>query len=220
VVISSCYCFDGTHARFWVTCGRTVRTRILKYTQYPRPSTLLTMSQASEAPLQPAAETSNTVEPSTSLSVDDSPRQHRKEQPSYNFASKSGQWPSQHARYLSPSPAPSGRLPSEPRASFNPPEGRSFPSPRQSFVHKFWARNKGAVLVALSQFFGSLMNLSARLLEFEGEGMHPLQVLLMRQAMTSACCLAYMWWSSTPDAFFGSGSGDFQHCRAIDFVVC
>lgn len=43
----------------------------------------------------------------------------------------------------------------------------------------FWARNKGLVLVVISQAFGALMSLSTRLLETEGShgsSMHPFQV--------------------------------------------
>ena len=40
----------------------------------------------------------------------------------------------------------------------------------------FWASNRGLVLVMLSQFFGAIMNATARLLETNGEGMDPLQV--------------------------------------------
>lgn len=47
------------------------------------------------------------------------------------------------------------------------------------------------------------MNLSARLLELEGNGMHPIQVLLMRQSMTAMGCTAYMWYMKTPDFPFG-----------------
>ncbi|KAJ4254868.1 hypothetical protein NW762_009666 [Fusarium torreyae] len=68
---------------------------------------------------------------------------------------------------------------------------------------RFWARNKPAAYVALSQFFGALMNLSARLLELEGDGMHPVQALLMRHSITAVLCTAYMWWSKTPDFPFG-----------------
>ena len=39
-----------------------------------------------------------------------------------------------------------------------------------------WARNKGMVLVLLSQFFGGLMSVATRLLETSGSGMHPFQV--------------------------------------------
>lgn len=42
-----------------------------------------------------------------------------------------------------------------------------------------WARNKGLVLVILSQLFGTMMNVTTRLLEMDGNhgpGMHPFQV--------------------------------------------
>ncbi|KAF5018262.1 hypothetical protein F66182_9765 [Fusarium sp. NRRL 66182] len=68
---------------------------------------------------------------------------------------------------------------------------------------RFWTKNKPAAYVALSQFFGALMNLSARLLELEGGGMHPVQALLLRHSVTALFCSAYMWWSKTPDFPFG-----------------
>jgi drug/metabolite transporter (DMT)-like permease len=60
------------------------------------------------------------------------------------------------------------------------------------------------MLVALSQLFGATMNLSARLLELEGEGMHPVQMLLIRQGVTSICCLAYMRWMNIANFPFGN----------------
>ncbi|KAH6891163.1 hypothetical protein B0T10DRAFT_484584 [Thelonectria olida] len=74
---------------------------------------------------------------------------------------------------------------------------------------RFWIRNRPALLVALSQFFGSLMNLNARLVELEGNGMHPVQILLIRQSMTSLCCTAYMWWMATPE--FPLGRREIRH---------
>ncbi|RKL35522.1 hypothetical protein BFJ72_g8752 [Fusarium proliferatum] len=68
---------------------------------------------------------------------------------------------------------------------------------------QFWLKNKPAAYVALSQFFGALMNLSARLVELEGDGMHPVQALLMRHSITALFCSAYMWWNKTPDFPFG-----------------
>lgn len=68
---------------------------------------------------------------------------------------------------------------------------------------QFWIKNKPAAYVALSQFFGALMNLSARLVELEGDGMHPVQALLMRHSITALCCTTYMWWNKTPDFPFG-----------------
>lgn len=109
-------------------------------------------------------------------------------------------------RHLSPSPSPSGRLSPIPEGSYNHANGQQPAEEvpvRQTALQKFWAKNKGAVLVAVSQGFGALMNLSARLLETEGEGMHPVQVLLLRQAITSICCFIYMWWMGTPGAPFG-----------------
>lgn len=40
----------------------------------------------------------------------------------------------------------------------------------------FWMRNKGMVMVLLSQLFGALMSVTTRLLETSGSGMHPFQV--------------------------------------------
>jgi drug/metabolite transporter (DMT)-like permease len=68
---------------------------------------------------------------------------------------------------------------------------------------QFWIKNKPAAYVALSQLFGALMNLSARLVELEGDGMHPVQALLMRHSITALCCSTYMWWNKTPDFPFG-----------------
>ncbi|KAM0358234.1 hypothetical protein HYE67_003427 [Fusarium culmorum] len=73
----------------------------------------------------------------------------------------------------------------------------------QSKWKQFWIKNKPAAYVALSQFFAALMNLSARLVELEGDGMHPVQALLMRHSITVLCCSAYMWWNKTPDFPFG-----------------
>ncbi|KAG5971007.1 hypothetical protein E4U55_001347 [Claviceps digitariae] len=70
--------------------------------------------------------------------------------------------------------------------------------PESSPLCRFWQANKPAVLVALSQLFGALMNLAARFLELEGDGMHPIQMLLLRQGVTSVCCVLYMWWMKTP----------------------
>ncbi|KAF7550818.1 hypothetical protein G7046_g7905 [Stylonectria norvegica] len=98
-----------------------------------------------------------------------------------------------------PSPCPSPLLRSSLPVQFQ--DAQIDPStPRWK---KFWLRNRPAILVALSQFFGALMNLSARLVELEGDGMHPVQVLLMRQFMTSVCCIIYMWLMKTPDFPFG-----------------
>ncbi|XP_044724601.1 eamA-like transporter family domain-containing protein [Hirsutella rhossiliensis] len=112
----------------------------------------------------------------------------------------------QHATPVreSPSPSPSrapgaGERPSSPH-------GCSSPAWRRiSRCTRFWALNRPALLVALSQLFGACMNLCARLLELEGEGMHPVQVLFVRQGLTAVCCLLYMRWGCVPDNPFGRG---------------
>jgi hypothetical protein len=46
-------------------------------------------------------------------------------------------------------------------------------------VNAFWVRNKGLALVLLAQVFGTLMNVTTRILELEGnngKGLHPFQV--------------------------------------------
>lgn len=46
-------------------------------------------------------------------------------------------------------------------------------------INKFWSKNKGLTQVFVSQFFGTLMNVTTRVLEREGNegrGLHPFQV--------------------------------------------
>jgi hypothetical protein len=52
--------------------------------------------------------------------------------------------------------------------------------------------------VTISQFFGALMNVTTRLLELEGEGMHPFQVLFARMGITMVLCCSYMWYTKVP----------------------
>ena len=43
------------------------------------------------------------------------------------------------------------------------------------------------------------MNVSTRLLELEGEGMHPFQILFARMGLTLIFCCAWMYWKRVPD---------------------
>ncbi|KXH56807.1 integral membrane protein DUF6 [Colletotrichum salicis] len=104
-------------------------------------------------------------------------------------------------RRFSTSPFQNGRASPLPGAEYPPPILQS--SRKTTKMATFWQTNKGVVLVALSQLFGALMNLTARLLELEGEGMHPLQVLFARQSVTMVCCCLYMYYMKTPDFPFG-----------------
>lgn len=64
---------------------------------------------------------------------------------------------------------------------------------------RFWRRNRGVILVAVAQFFGALMNLSARLLELDGEGMNPLQILFARMSLTTLFSCIYAYKTHVPD---------------------
>ncbi|KAF2809276.1 uncharacterized protein BDZ99DRAFT_463134 [Mytilinidion resinicola] len=62
----------------------------------------------------------------------------------------------------------------------------------------FWTRNKGMALVMISQVFGTLMNVTTRLLEIEGnhgKGMHPFQILFARMSITVVLASGYMWYT-------------------------
>jgi len=71
-------------------------------------------------------------------------------------------------------------------------------------MQEFWQRNYGLFLVALSQMFGALMNVTTRFLELEGDGMHPFQVLFARMSVTFMFCCLYMWWKNVPNFPLGS----------------
>lgn len=88
-------------------------------------------------------------------------------------------------------------------------------SPPQTWRDKawdFWDKNQGLFLVTFSQLFGALMNVTTRLLELEGEGMHPFQILFARQGLTAIFCTAWMWYRKVPDFPLGK--------RAIRGLLC
>lgn len=59
-------------------------------------------------------------------------------------------------------------------------------------------------MVTFAQLFGALMNVTARLLELEGDGMKPFQLLFVRQGLTAILCTAWMWWQKVPDFPLGA----------------
>jgi len=63
----------------------------------------------------------------------------------------------------------------------------------------FWHDNQGLFLVTFAQLFGALMNVATRLLELEGDGMHPFQILFARQGLTTIFCTVWMWRAKVPD---------------------
>lgn len=92
-------------------------------------------------------------------------------------------------------------------------EGRSndesiVPSPKgfRGKSHQFWIRNKGLAFMLMGQVFGTLMNVTTRLLEVEGnkgKGLHPFQILFARMGITFILASTYMWYRQTPHFPFG-----------------
>lgn len=92
---------------------------------------------------------------------------------------------SSYGRARSVSPYPGAQHPGQPKTWRNA-------------WKRFWEQNQGLFLVASSQLFGALMNVTTRLLELEGEGMHPFQILFARQGLTVIFCTAWMWRMQVP----------------------
>lgn len=130
-------------------------------------------------------------------------------------------------RYLSPNPSksvPGQRLDSDIRSlrrlsistipSINRSRGPSpYPTGHSALgerriwrtrLQTFWNRNEGPVLVAVSQLFAALMNVTTRVLELEGEGMNPFQLLFARMALTTVLCCIWMCWAKVPDFPLGA----------------
>ena len=61
-----------------------------------------------------------------------------------------------------------------------------------SSVRKTWDNYKGPLLVVIAQLFGAMMNTTARIIENEGQGMKPLQILNARMAITVVLSMVYM----------------------------
>ncbi|RYN29528.1 hypothetical protein AA0117_g5600 [Alternaria alternata] len=83
------------------------------------------------------------------------------------------------------------------------------PAPPRTFkgrIQASWTSNKGLALVLLAQLFGTLMNVTTRILEMEGNkgnGYHPFQILFARMSITVACSSFYMWYKKTEHFPFG-----------------
>ena len=101
-----------------------------------------------------------------------------------------------------------------PQPSRNPRNGDIHGSPRpktykpgwRGRLEAFWVRNKGLAYMLAAQVFGTLMNVTTRLLEIEGnkgKGLHPVQILFARMIITVVLASAYMWYKKTPYFPFG-----------------
>ncbi|KAK0336337.1 hypothetical protein LTS02_001989 [Friedmanniomyces endolithicus] len=69
-------------------------------------------------------------------------------------------------------------------------------------LRAFYIHNLGLGYMLIAQVFGTMMNVTTRLLEVEGNkgrGMHPFQILFARMGITLVLASGYMWWKRTPD---------------------
>nr|OQO18785.1 hypothetical protein B0A51_13757 [Rachicladosporium sp. CCFEE 5018] len=99
--------------------------------------------------------------------------------------------------------------PSRSRTSHNPP--KRYTNARierwRYALAAFWLRNKGLAYMLLAQVFGTMMNVTTRLLEIEGnhgKGLHPVQILFARMGITVVLASTYMWYTKTPNFPFGA----------------
>ncbi|KAL5115049.1 hypothetical protein ACEQ8H_007091 [Pleosporales sp. CAS-2024a] len=82
------------------------------------------------------------------------------------------------------------------------------PAPRtlRARLQVSWIKNKGLALVLIAQLFGTLMNVTTRMLEMEGndgQGYHPFHILFARMSITVFCSSLYMWYKKTKDFPWG-----------------
>lgn len=90
------------------------------------------------------------------------------------------------------------------RRSSRPPTWRA--KTLKEKLKEFWVGNLGLILVLVAQLFGTLMNVTTRMLEIEGnngKGYHPFQILFARMGITAVCSSLYMWRAKTKDFPFG-----------------
>ena len=81
---------------------------------------------------------------------------------------------------------------------------RSGGSSLLSSFRKTWDNYKGPLLVVIAQLFGAMMNTTARIIEDEGQGMKPLQILNARMAITVVLSMTYMFVMKIEHAPWGT----------------
>jgi drug/metabolite transporter (DMT)-like permease len=98
----------------------------------------------------------------------------------------------------------------------------SFRTRMNATLKRLYVLNYGALLVMAAQFFGALMNIATRLLETDGAhgpGMHPFQILFVRQSITSLTCTVWaLYTRSIPDFPLGPKSTSVRLlllCRGV-----
>ncbi|KAI0048180.1 DUF6-domain-containing protein, partial [Auriscalpium vulgare] len=72
-----------------------------------------------------------------------------------------------------------------------------------AYARTVFDNNTGLLLVAASQFFFSLMNVSVKLLNGLDKPVPTLELVIVRMAITYVCCMSYMFWQKVPDPILG-----------------
>lgn len=73
-------------------------------------------------------------------------------------------------------------------------------------IQKFVYKNRGLLLFALGQFFGSMQSMFTRFLATSlpsGQKYHALHILFVRMCVTLVFCMGWMWWNRIPYMPFG-----------------
>lgn len=88
------------------------------------------------------------------------------------------------------------------------------PRPVKARLRTFWIMNKGLVLILFAQMFGTMMNVSTRMLEMEGNnGMLTMNCEVFKLS-SCADCFCRQRLSSLPDSLLQNGS----HCDMF-FII-
>ncbi|EED23954.1 DUF6 domain protein, putative [Talaromyces stipitatus ATCC 10500] len=109
------------------------------------------------------------------------------------------------------------RLSSTPEAQLASDPSQPVSRWKRSVVYRAWAQSKGMLMVILSQFFGSSMNVMTQLLERDGshgKAMHPFQILFTRMIITVTASFFYMWYTKVPNPFGSRGIRGLLALRA------
>ncbi|KAJ3497905.1 hypothetical protein NLG97_g1545 [Lecanicillium saksenae] len=152
------------------------------------------MSRAGAAAVEVALTSEGKAKPGNTTTIKASRDATQHGLSAYAHGSKSEHFAPDTIRALTPSPILSGRFSPLPlQAGYNGFDSQSGLLQPKSFIRQFWENNMPSILVALAQLFGALMNLSARFLELQGDGMHPVQLLFYRQSLTAVAISTFMW---------------------------
>ncbi|KAI6085091.1 hypothetical protein F4821DRAFT_241534 [Hypoxylon rubiginosum] len=86
---------------------------------------------------------------------------------------------------------------------YKPPRRQQRDSRFRAWYRTMWRKDKALILMFAAQFFGALMNLTARLLEVEENSLHPMQLLFARMTITLLGSTCYILWKKVPYGMLG-----------------